>query len=96
MKFQEQTFEDQRIDLDENEYIGCTISRCIVAYKGTGHTVLRMNKFNDPRWVFEGPAGQTIRFLRTLYHGGGKDLVEQIIDGIREPMSEDDQLRGLS
>ena len=86
MKFEDQTFKDQDILLDGNQYIECTFNRCQIIFKGVESMALNNPTFSDCRWHFNGPAGNTLKFLSIVYGLGdnGKQLVEAIITSIRE------------
>ena len=86
MKFEDQTFDNQAILLDGNQYIECTFNRCRITFRGIGGHAFISPTLNDCRWHFDGPAGNTLKFLSTVYELGddGKQLVEAIIASIRE------------
>lgn len=79
------TFADTLIDLDGSTYTGCTFERCRIRYGGGDLKVLSVNRFSHCNFEFIGPAQNTLVFLKSLYHGGGKDLVESILADIRTP-----------
>ena len=79
------TFADTVIDLDGSSYTGCSFERCRIRYGGGDLKVLSVNRFNHCNFEFVGPAQNTLAFLKGLYHGGGKDLVETILTDIRTP-----------
>lgn len=85
MKFHDQDFVKQDIDLSGNTYTGCLFSECRIIFTGIGETQLLTNKFNNCQWIFQGPAGNTLMFLNKLYNDQGKELVEQLIEQIRRP-----------
>lgn len=83
----EETFEDETIELDGAELIGCTFRGCELVYRG-GDLPRRVerNTFRECRWRFEGAAGRTVRFMAALYRGlddVGEEIVERTFDHIR-------------
>jgi len=82
-KFEKQTFADTSIVIDGNEYVGCRFSQCEIIFAGGSLPNLTNNSFTDCRWTFDGPAGRTVQFMKALYEGGGKGLVEATFDNIR-------------
>ena len=85
MKFTHQTFENENVLLDGNEFSHCTFEHCAIEYRGYATTVLEDDVFNNCDWTFAGPAADTIEFLTGLYSAGGnfRALVEKIFDNIR-------------
>ncbi|HEY1364300.1 MAG TPA: hypothetical protein VGF60_18805 [Xanthobacteraceae bacterium] len=78
-----QVFRDKRIYLDGSSFYQCTFERCTVVYSGTLGFVLESPQFIDCRWEVQGAARETLGFLRALYAGGARDLVEQTFQSIR-------------
>lgn len=83
MKFQNRTFKNEPINLDDNTYIGCTFNHCEIIYSGGGPPNLTNNSFNDCSWTFDGAAARTLSFMAALYTGGGKTVIENTLDNIR-------------
>lgn len=85
MNVESQHFENETVALDNHRYIRCTFRNCDLIYTGTGPVGLTGNNIHDCRWSFQGPAGQTLEFLRDLYHGGGRAMVEEWMKEIKQP-----------
>lgn len=85
MNVENQRFRNERVMLDNHHYIRCTFDDCDLVFTGTGQVGLTGNELNNCRWLFDGPAAQTLAFLKGLYHGGGRDLVEAWISDVRRP-----------
>jgi hypothetical protein len=85
MRFEANTFLDQPITLDDNEFIRCTFIRCEIIYKGLLPVTLENNRFDACNWRFEGSAALTVDFMTALYQGGGggQQLIEATIQQIR-------------
>lgn len=81
-------YENTRVLLDNNEFSDCTFVNCIMEYGGTGPVSMVNCKFNNPQWVFVGPAGNTLQFMRAMYQGMGevgKQLIEKTFENIKVP-----------
>ena len=79
-------FTEQRVVLDGEEFRQCAFTRCRVIYRATTPASIPGSTFEACGYEFEGPAANTMHFLRTLYHGmgpQGRRLVEEVFDGIR-------------
>jgi hypothetical protein len=83
MKFINTTYTDETINLDDNDFEGCTFVRCTLVYKG-GVFRLAGNSLDSPRFAFDGAAANTLRFMAELYKGGASDIVESTFDNIRQ------------
>src|SRR4051812_44289785 len=74
------------IELDGNEFIGCTFQGVKLVYKASGPVTLTNCIFDNVQFAFEGGAGDTVGFLRGMYHGmgqSGRIIVEQLFESIR-------------
>lgn len=83
----EERFEDETVELDGAEFVGCTFEGCELVYRG-GELPRRVeeNTFRDCRWRFGEAAGRTLRFMEALYGGlgdHGEKIVERTFDHIR-------------
>lgn len=77
-----------QVKLYNNAYTNCLFEGCTMEYSGTRPVSMSGCSFNNVKWVFSGPAQNTLQFMRALYHGmddGGKKLIEQTFDNIRTP-----------
>ena len=83
MKFSNKTFKDETVDLDGNEYVGCTFLQTKLMYLGGTIPHFDSCKFDAGRFMFEKGAGNAIEFLRELYHAGLHQNVELLFDDIR-------------
>ena len=85
MKFTKQTFENQNVLLDGNEFVGCTFTKCHMEFAGMVVCHLDSNRFNDCTWGFIGPAGLTLSFMAAMYGDGGDSarLIENTLAQIR-------------
>ena len=79
----DETFTNQTVVLDGNDYRNCTFTNCEIVFNGTASVSLKGISFNNCQWTFDGPAGLTINFMTALYQAGVTDLIDQTIDNIR-------------
>lgn len=88
MKLEDRTYSGGRIEIDGNEFVNCQFNGTILAYKGVGPVVMSNCHFNGVTWVFEGPASNTIGFMRAMFHElgeSGRRLVERTFEEIMQP-----------
>ncbi len=78
-----ETFTNQTVVLDGNDYRNCTFTNCEIVFNGTASVSLNGISFNDCQWTFDGPAGLTINFMTALYQAGVTDMLEQTFENIR-------------
>ena len=78
-----QKFANDVLQLDFTHYDQCEIHNCLLLYSGYSPFRLSNCSIDNPRFDFDGPALNTIRFLAGLYRSGAKDQVEEIFAAIR-------------
>ena len=83
LKISKTSFDNEIVVLDGKSFEECSFSNCEIVFRG-GLTQLTGNKFDHCKWSFGGVAGNTLTFMKALYHGGGKEIVESTFDDIRE------------
>jgi len=84
MLFQKKTFKDEEVLVDGNQFIECEFRNCVLQYGGGGGgVVLTSCQFDGCRWAFIRAAGDTVSFMKDLYHGGWKDVIERTFEDIR-------------
>lgn len=84
MTFHEHTFENETVNLDSNEFVGCEFIDCTLTYAGGEVARMAHCSFNVmPPIIFTGCAWNTLNVLRALYHGGFRPVVEQTLNDIR-------------
>jgi hypothetical protein len=86
MNFSEQTFDNERIDLQGKSFHGCTFNNCQLVYSGDRSPTFKDNEFVDTVFVFTGPAVRTLYLLGNIYHAGegGQEVIESTFKGIRD------------
>jgi len=84
-EIRDQSFTDQRIELDGKLFVRCTFVRCILVYAGGDGGGISGCTINNCVWKFERAAANTIGFMAAMYHSGegGRDLIEGTIKNIR-------------
>lgn len=86
-KFIASQFIDESIKLDGNHFENCTFTNCEIVFKGTSVFNLVGCRFNHCRWKFEGPAANTMNFLKIMYKEMGefgKQMVEATFENIKK------------
>lgn len=94
MKYTNQTFTNQEIILDGNQFEGCTFDNCNFVFSG-GVTEINGCNIDPFNLTFAGAASSTLGFMREIYKGGEleKELIERTFANIRNSVvSEDDIL----
>lgn len=89
-KFQNCTFNNSTVRLDNNEYFKCVFDKCVIEYAGEGPISLDSCSFNSCEWVLVGYARNTLQFLSSMYHGMGEfgqHMVEATFNNIKKPQS---------
>lgn len=90
LEIKNQIIRDQRVELDNKNFIDCKFDNCILVYKGENLFGLQGCGFRECNWVLEKYAGHTMRFLNSLYHGfgeGGRIIAEELLNSIRNKNS---------
>lgn len=80
-----QTFINQEIHVENKQFVDCVFRGCTLVYNGGTPSFIRTGFF-ETRWVFDGPAQNTISLLKALYHGAGdhgRSLVEGTFANIK-------------
>jgi hypothetical protein len=78
------TFENITIALDGQEFHACTFRNCRLIYSGGTPPVLDTCAFHGFSFIFAAAAGETLNFMRTMYHGGFQNLVDTTLNSIRK------------
>ncbi len=80
------TFENERVILDGRKFVRCAFTGCTLVYTGTESLGLEGCTMNSCNWSFEGPAGNTLEFMRAIYHNlgeAGRLIIETTFENIR-------------
>ena len=82
----DKTYTNEEVQVDGIQFVKCVFKNCLLVYSGGTFSAIQTD-FNASRWVFDGPAQNTISSLQALYHGAGahgRSLVEGTFDNIRQ------------
>ena len=66
MKYDGKTFTNERVTLDDNEFFNCKFNSCTLVYHGSAPPQLSDDSFHNVKFVFNGPAANTIAFLKAM------------------------------
>lgn len=80
----QKTIRGRTIRIDGKSFSDTEFIECTFLYSGSSDVSFVRCKFTQPRFVFEGPAANTMNFLRALYGGGAGKLVERAISQIQQ------------
>jgi hypothetical protein len=72
------------LDADQDSFQRCHITDCELFFNGSKPPEVSQCRILRPRLKLSGPAENTIRFLAAIYHSGGADEVEEILEKIRK------------
>ncbi|MEH3452378.1 hypothetical protein [Phytobacter diazotrophicus] len=85
-KYISSTLVDEFIELDGNHYEKCTFKNCEIVFKGLLPFNLIGCDFIGCKWRFDGPAANTMNFLKIMYKdmgAFGKQMVEATFENIK-------------
>lgn len=77
MRYSGQAFNGQRIVADGNQYERCSFKDCDIVHQGGTSPSFSNCSFDNPRFSFDGPAANTVMFIRALASDPGMDPVVQ-------------------
>jgi hypothetical protein len=72
MRYDNRKFVGINVELDGNEYVGCTFTSCIFVYRANGRpVVLKDNRISaDCNFRFAGAASDTVGMLKAIWNLG--------------------------
>jgi len=80
MRYEKQTFQDETVVLDGNQFVECTFVRCKFQYSGGDFDIDRI-RFDSLEFTVDGPAAKTVLLLRSLWANPvGRRAVESLLD----------------
>ncbi len=84
MVTQKQTLKNLTIQLDGGTFVGCTFESCELIFNGLmGVTLVNCTFGKNIKWRFDGPANNTIKFMKGLYEAGAGEVIENTFRQIR-------------
>lgn len=87
VKFTNNKYQNSTVKIDNIHFIGCEFINCTLEYTGVGLVGIEGCTFDNVKWLFTGPARNTIDFMRALYHGmgePGKQVIDKTFDAIKQ------------
>ena len=85
MQYRNQSFSNERIELDGKMFHHCEFINCELVFSGDRPPTFSDNRYVDTVFVMTGHATRTMYLLSNIYHAGqgGREVVENIFDDIR-------------
>jgi hypothetical protein len=81
MRYENKTFENETVTLDDNDFIGCTFRNCRFVYAGGDFNIERI-RFDALELTAEGAAARTVMLLRSLWTD---ELGRRLVLGLLDP-----------
>jgi hypothetical protein len=82
VKFADQEFRDQRIDLDHNEFRNCVFHNCTAVYRGGNPPTITGCEFHNCKFSFADSAARTLAYLTSMHQRGFREIVEQVLKNV--------------
>jgi hypothetical protein len=76
-----QQFKGLKLSLDGGTFKDCQFESCTLIFSGLLPVTMTGNSFVGCTWEFAGAARNSLDFMRALYNGGGRELIEGTIRG---------------
>ncbi|MDZ7685786.1 MAG: hypothetical protein U5O39_12910 [Gammaproteobacteria bacterium] len=86
MQYMNESFGDERVDLDGKSFHNCEFRNCELVFSGDRPPTFSDNRFVDCVFVLTGAATRTLYLLSNIYHAGegGQEVVENIFSELRD------------
>jgi hypothetical protein len=82
--FENQTFTDEVIHLDGNEYNSCRFQGCQIVFSAVAPVRMNSATFHGCSWDLQGAARLTLEFISGVYRiKGMQEFVENTFENIR-------------
>ncbi|MGJ3239677.1 MAG: hypothetical protein ACFE0Q_13285 [Anaerolineae bacterium] len=81
--FNNETFSNEDVNVDGNQYDNCTFDTVLLIYQGGGVPVFNECTFRNVKIDLQGSASQTAGYLNSLYDAGLPEEVEQVISDVQ-------------
>jgi hypothetical protein len=98
LKISGSKFSNQEIDLDGNEFDGCTFTNCRLKFSARQPFSATKCEFLNVKWVFGGPAAATLGLIEKLIETNpdyGRSVLVSAFPQLLEWLSEDARARVL-
>ncbi|MCQ8881709.1 hypothetical protein NQS96_07855 [Pseudoalteromonas shioyasakiensis] len=73
-----QNFGVEIVEIDGKNFLNCEFVGSILKFKGTGPIGMNHCNFSDVRWVMDGPAGNALELMGSLYRTGDPILIQMV------------------
>lgn len=83
MRYENRSFTNADIELDDAEFFNCKFQDCNLIYSGGAPPSIVGCSFDHIRVTFNGAAGNTLALMANLYSGGFRTIIEDTINNIR-------------
>jgi len=84
MRYVNRTFQEKPVDVDGNQFVGCTFNDCKLMYYGGPIPFFDSCTFDGSQFMFDKGAGNAVELLRELYHSGLHQNVEAFFEELRK------------
>jgi hypothetical protein len=79
-RYDNETFTGVQVRIDGHQFTNCRFENCTIEYRGEHTLKLTGCHFELCRWFFNGPAGETLRFLGALHADGDPGLQKMVLE----------------
>ncbi len=88
MKYKSEKFENTTVALDGNTFEDCEFVNCILEYSGGKPPKMISCGLTKSTFSFSDQAADTVEFMKAMYHGGFKTVIEETFEQIRNPANK--------
>lgn len=82
MKYEKVEFNGGKVPIDGATFLGCRFKDAVLVYSATAPAVFDHCSFEGARWQFDGAAANMVDFMRTMYEGPFRPVIENTISVI--------------
>lgn len=87
LSFSDRRFGEKALLLDGKRFVGCTLVRCRLTYRGGTLPVFKDSHLGDCNFITKDAAANTLAFLGVLYRNGEGGLIDSLIAQLRGEVS---------
>lgn len=84
MKYKDHNFSEETVQLDGNSFENCQFNNCVLEYSGGKPPSMSNCGLSGSVFSFTDQAADTVQFMKAMYHGGFKVVIEDTFNQIRE------------
>lgn len=92
MKYKNKPFNKVTVELDGNTFDTCKFKGCVLEFSGGKPPTITNCDLSDSSFSFTDQAADTVQFMKAMYHGGFKEVIEETFEQIRtanKPIKKD-------